>query len=573
MLSKPGIWRSFRTRQKVWQILIWLVPLAFLAFFFYQPLIAIFKVIFSPRFASGWSNFNLNNLTRPLGFTLFQAALSTILTLVLGLPLAYIFSHFRFPGKKVLSLLSTLPFILPTVVVAAGFNALLGPRGWINLGLMAIFGLTEAPLHFLNSLGAILVAHIFYNTTIIIRIVSTAWSNQDQRLAQAARTLGASPWQVFREVTLPLLRPSILAATLLVFLFDFTSFGVILMLGGPGFETIEVAIYKQAFFDLNLPMAGLLALVQLLFTLGISIFYNRVTTNQGSPKFQHIEKVIPRAPKTRSEKVWTTVLVIILIALIIAPLFALVARSFARLEPARGERSGFESGFTFSYYQELFTNRRASLFYVPPIQALQNSLLYAALTIIIALPLGFLLAYALHHNSRSSRWLDPLIMLPLGMSAVTLGLGFLVVFRSQGWTRAGLPILVPIAHSLIALPFIVRSILPTLKNIPPSLHESASSLGGSPWKIFREIDLPILFRSLLVAAIFAFTISLGEFGASSFISTPQNPTIPVAIYSYISQPGGLNYGQALAMSTLLLIVCTLGILLIEKGRLPGEEVF
>lgn len=550
-----------------------MVPLAFLVIFFYQPLVAIFKLIFSPQFSSGWSNFNLQDLTKPFGFTLFQATLSTILTLALGLPVAYMFSHFRFPGKKVLSLLSTLPFILPTVVVAAGFNALLGPRGWINLGLMAIFGLTEAPIHFLNSLGAILLAHVFYNTTIIIRIVSTAWSNQDQRLAQAACTLGASPWQVFREITLPLLRPSILAATLLVFLFDFTSFGVILMLGGPGFETIEVAIYKQAFYNLNLPMAGLLALIQLLFTLVISILYNRATTNRYSPKFQHIEKIEPKAPMSKTEKTWTAVLVIVLIVLIVSPLAALVARSFAMLEPARGERSGFTSGFTLAYYRELLTNRRASLFYVPPIQALQNSLLYAVLTIIIALPLGFMLAYALHRNSRSSRWLDPVIMLPLGTSAVTLGLGFLVVFNSQGWNWIGVPILIPIAHALIALPFVVRSILPTLKNIPPTLRESASSLGASPWRIFKEIDLPILFRSLLIAAIFGFTISLGEFGASSFITTPENPTIPVAIYSYISQPGGLNYGQALAMSTLLLIVCTLGIFLIEKVRLPGEEVF
>jgi thiamine transport system permease protein len=573
MTLKPGFWRSYRSRQTVWQVLIWLIPLAFLAIFFYQPLVAIFKLIFSPQFASGWLNFNLQDLTKPFGFTLFQATLSTTLTLALGLPIAYMFSHFRFPGKKVLSLLSTLPFILPTVVVAAGFNALLGPRGWINLGLMSIFGLAEAPIHFLNSLGAILLAHVFYNTTIIIRIVSTAWSNQDQRLAQAARTLGASPWQVFREITLPLLRPSILAATLLVFLFDFTSFGVILMLGGPGFETIEVAIYKQAFYNLNLPMAGLLAIIQLLFTLVISIFYNRATTNRYSPKFQQIEKVVPKAPGSKAEKAWIAVLVIILIVLIISPLIALVARSFAMLEPARGERSGFTSGFTLAYYRELFTNRRASLFYVPPIRALQNSLLYAALTIIIALPMGFLLAYVLHRNSRSSRWLDPVIMLPLGTSAVTLGLGFLVVFNPQTWNRIGIPILIPIAHALIALPFVVRSILPTLKNIPPTLRESASSLGASPWQIFKEIDLPILFRSLLIAAIFGFTISLGEFGASSFITTPENPTIPVAIYSYISQPGGLNYGQALAMSTLLLIVCTLGIFLIEKVRLPGEEVF
>lgn len=164
-------------------------------------------------------------------------------------------------------------------------------------------------------------------------------------------------------------------------------------------------------------------------------------------------------------------------------------------------------------------------------------------------------------------------MLPLGASAVTLGLGFLIIFNHSPWNRPGFLFLIPIAHALIALPFVVRTILPTLRNIPASIRESARSLGASPWQVFKQVELPILKRSLLMSAIFAFTISLGEFGASTFISTPENPTIPVAIFQYLSQPGGLNYGQAMAMSTILMLVCGLSIAVIEKIKLPGEEIF
>jgi thiamine transport system permease protein len=133
--------------------------------------------------------------------------------------------------------------------------------------------------------------------------------------------------------------------------------------------------------------------------------------------------------------------------------------------------------------------------------------------------------------------------------------------------------LIPIAHSLIALPFAIRTILPAILGIPNSLREVARVMGAKPWKVFREVDLPVLLRSIIVSLAFSFTISLGEFGASSFLSSPQTPTIPVLIYRYISQPGALNYGQALAMSTLLLLTSAAGSLLIEKIRLPGEELF
>jgi thiamine transport system permease protein len=561
-------------RNPTWRAaLFWLLPAAFLGYFFYQPLVALFNLLFSPTWDFSLANLNWRKIWDPLWFTILQAGLSTLLTLIIGLPGAWLFARFAFPGKKILKMLTTLPFILPTVVVAAGLNALLGPRGWVNLGLIALLNLESAPIQFLNTFGAILTAHVFYNTTIIIRVVSNAWSQQNIRLQHAATVLGASPWQTFKEVTLPLLRPSILSATLLVFLFNFTSFGVVLMLGGPQFATLEVEIYIQALHMLNLPLASILSIIQLIFTLGITVGYNQLAGMREFAITPRSQEIGLRKPRNLLERVVIIVLIISLFALLVSPLASLVMRSFVKLEANRGERGVVQRGLTLRYYRELGTNRRGALFYVPPIMAARNSFMFAIITIIITLFLGLLVAYALKQHTPLNAFLDPLLMLPLGASAITLGLGFIIVFNHPPFSNLAFPILLPIAHSLVALPFVVRTLGPALGNIPESLRNAARVLGAKPLQVWREIDLPLITPAILVATIFALTISLGEFGASIFLSRPQYPTLPVAIFRYISQPGALNYGQALAMSTILMVVCAGGILLIEQLRLPGRDLF
>jgi len=568
-LIQPATGTALKSRGN-WDVLaLWLLPLLFLGLFFFAPLISVFKLAGEAAVTAAPQANLLDRITRPLGFTFYQAALSTLATLALGLPAAYIFGRYTFPGKSLLRVLTTLPFILPTVVVAAAFNALIGPRGWINLGLMNLFNLTAPPLQMLNSLPAILIAHVFYNTTIVIRVVGSAWSQLDPRMEQASRVLGATPLKTLREVTLPLLRPAILAAGLLVFMFDFTSFGVILLLGGPQFATLEVEIYIQALHMLNLPLAGLLSAVQLLCTLGFTIAYSRASLHLNVPLAPRLQGEGMRRIRTWREKLLVGVTIILLAVLLVLPLAALGARSVVRLEADRGERGGVQTGLTLDYYRELFVNRRQSLFYVPPIEAARNSLVYAGTTVLISLTLGFLASSALARRARINRVLDPLLMLPLGTSAVTLGLGFIVVFSRPPFDPESFPLLIPLAHSLVALPFVVRTLLPALRSIPISLRQAAGVLGASPLRTWWEVDLPIITRAAMVSAVFAFTISLGEFGATSFLARPEYPTLPVAIYRFIGQPGALNYGQALAMSTLLMLVCGLGILLIERMRLPG----
>ncbi len=540
--------------------LLWLFPLTFLVVAFFYPLSRIIALTFD---ASTLTSSNLLLAWRVFLFTLYQAALSTLLTLLLGLPAAYLFARYDFPGKSVLRALTAVPFMLPTVVVAAGFSALLGPRGLIqNL-------FPDSNFQFIGTLTAILIAHVFYNTTIVMRVVSNALSSLDPRLEAAARSLGADPLRVWRHVTFPLLRPALLASSLLVFLFDFTSFGVILLLGGSQFATLEVEIYLRVLRLPNLSLAALLSIIQLVCTLLISLLYTRVVSRtiiQTAPR--SASSNIRRA-RTLRERLFVIVLPILLTAFFLLPLSALPFRSLFRIEADRGQRGDVQYGFTTDYYSELFVNRRGSVFYVPPIQATANSLGYAGATVGLSLLLGFPAALALARPTRLEKILDPLIILPLGSSAVMLGLGFIISYGA--WLSS--PWLVPFAHTLVALPFVIRSLQPAIASIPERIREAAATLGASPLEVWRNIDLPILRRATLTAGVFAFTISLGEFGATLLISRPEYPTLPVAIERFLSQPGGLNYGQAMAMATLLMLLTLLGILLIEKLRLPGTGEF
>jgi thiamine transport system permease protein len=544
--------------------LLWVVPLLFLIIFFFFPLYAIFELtmtrwLIEPFTAASW-----HRVWRALYFTFYQASLSMLITMLIGLPGAYLFSRYKFAGKKLLRAASTVPFIMPTVVVAASFNALLGPKGLLNYVLMDIFALEKPPIVLLNTLGAIVLAHVFYNTSVVLRMVGSAWEQLDPQMEQAARSLGASPWQTWWKIVFPILKTPILAAALLVFLFDFTSFGVVLLLGGPSYATLEVEIYIQAMHMLNLPLAGLLSAIQLGFTLILTVIYSRLVKRSVYQTQPRLLGESQSRAKTWRERIFIILMVITLFTLLITPLAALSIRSFTRLEAERGERTTVSTGLTLDYYRELFVNRRSALFYVPPIEAVRNSLAYAGLTIMISLSIGFLAASALSKKLWVNQFLDPLLMLPLGTSAVTLGLGFILVFNQPPLDVRSFPFLMPIAHSLVALPFVIRTILPAIQSIPLPLKQAASILGASPFRVWQHVDLPIIARAGFVAAIFSFTLSLGEFGATSFLARPEFPTIPIAIYRYLSQPGALNYGQALAMATILMFVCGVSIYFVEK---------
>lgn len=567
-----------RASSKWLPVILWVAPLAFLALFYFYPLWGILSASFA-RGSGGLAAPFLEAIYSPsvrgvLWFTVWQAALSTILTLLFGLPAAYLIARYTFRGKSLILALTGIPFVLPTLVVAAAFNALLGPGGWVNLALMECFGLSHPPVQFVNTIWAILLAHIFYNTTIVLRLVGDFWSHIDPRLAQAAQVLGASRWETSHRVTLPLLMPAITTAALLIFIFDFTSFGVILVLGGPRFATLEVEIYYQTISLFNLPLAAALAVLQLACTLVLTIAYTRLSARLSRPLTLRPRTYTQKRLSTWRSRLLAGITIILLLVLLTAPLVALAARSFTRLEPERGQLSTVDRGLTLDFYRELAINRRESLFFAPPTTAIAISLGYAAATVVLALALGLPAAWALtRRTSKFNTIVDPVLMLPLGTSAVTLGLGFIIALGRPPLDLRASPWLIPLAHTLVAMPFVVRSLTPALRSIQPRLRHAAAVLGATPSQSLRHVDLPLVGRALFVAAVFAFTISMGEFGATALIARPEYPTVPLAIYRFISQPGALNYGQALALSTILMLITAGGMLAIERLRVADIGEF
>ena len=508
-----------------WRLATAVVPAAFVALFFAFPLASILE-----RGLTSAGGLSLPAGTGALlWFTAWQAAASTLLTLAAGLPLAWAIGRFRFRGRSLARALVLVPFVLPTVVVATAFLALL-------------------PAGYERGIWAILAAHVFFNVAVVTRIVGGAWATIDPASADAAAVLGAGPWRRAREVTLPQLAPALSASAALTFLFTFTSFGVILILGGPGRATLETEIYNRAARQFDLHAAAVLSLLQLVAVAFVLAVASILELRAGPASTLTDEGGVLRRPAGRERIVVATVLAVAASVLML-PLAVLVRRSIGS-------------------WGALFQETPALL--VEPWQAAVYSVAFASLAALVALVVGGLAAMALARRPPGA--VDGFVLLPLGASAVMLGFGFLIAFddppidfRSSWW-------LVPVAQSLVAAPFVVRIVAPALRSIDPRLREVAATLGASPARAWREVDLPLGGRAFAVAAGFAFAVALGEFGATVFVARAEQPTLPVAIFRFLGRPGNENQGLAAALAVVLagIVVCAaLAAERLADGREPS----
>lgn len=504
----------------------------FLAVFFFYPLLVILSRSFSDV-TSVWGILSNPFYRERLLFTLWQALLSTFFTVLLGLPSALLFARFEFRGKRLLRSAFTIPFVMPSVVAAIGFLSLLGPRGLSGIDLQ-------------NSLAIILLVHVFYNYAIVVRIVGAYLETLGYRLHEAARVLGSSVWRVTWRVTLPIAMPAIIAAATLVFIFCFSSFGVILILAPDArFATLEVSIYRLTTRMLQLDQAAVLVLLQLLIISVFTWFYTHLQARLAVQLPGHNRIVKPYGA-------WRWLLaanILIASLLILAPLLALLYQAFwwggGWLPSLRNFQALGEASLSVG-----FVGLQAALW---------NSLRFAVSSMLLALLVGFAFAYAVVRARWY--WLDSLSLLPLATSAVTLGLGYLLAFpmlRASAWGLI-------LAHSLIAFPFVARSLLPALRALPDNVVYAAVTLGSRPLNILRRVELPLLLPSLITAASFAFAISIGEFGASLMLTRPEYATLPVAIFNRLGRPGAANYGAALALCAVLMALTTVVMLLLEHA--------
>ena len=534
------------------------LPAAFLGVFFVLPAGTIFDL--GLRGDGGWDLAAVGDvLTSPVTrrvawFTTWQAVVSTVLTVLVALPAAWVIGRMRIRGRSVFAALLVVPFVLPTVVVGTAFLAVLGPDGPVSGAARAL----GAEVDLRQTATAVIAAHVFFNYAVVARTVGAAWLSVDPASEEAARTLGASRWTSFRTVTLPQLQPALAGAAAIVFLFSFTSFGVVKILGGPRIATIEVEIHRRTTELLDLRTAAVLSVLQLTAVVAALALYRRAGRRRGVSRLGAGTSVLHR-PNV-GERALVAVTLVSAVLLLATPVLTLVWRS---VDTVGGPGLGF--------YRSLDTTGRGSISFVPPIEAVRNSLVFGGAAALTALVVGTAAAVGLRRLGRRARGvLDSSVMLPLGVSAVTVGFGFLVALDSPPVDLRRSPLLIPAAQAVIAIPFVVRSLLPALDAIPPRLRDAAASLGASPRQVWWQIDVQLLRPPALVAFGFAYAISLGEFGATVFIARADAPTVPVAIFRALSQPGAVSVGQAMALSTILLTLTAVVMLVVD--RLGDERV-
>ncbi len=465
-------------------------------------------------------------------YTLWQAAASTLLTLLVGMVPAYVLHRFRFRGRAVARALMIVPFFLPTVVVAAAFVAVL-------------------PGHWRDTPRAVVAAHVYLNVAVVVQIVGAMWEVVPHDLTGAARTLGASPWQVARHVVLPVLRPALASAAAVVFVFCFTSFGAAKLLGGVGHPTVEMEIVRLATQIGDIGSAAVLAVLQLLVVaavLAASTWVQRRTRLALAGDARPVRVTVGR---------WPARVGLAGAALFAAPVVAMAIRSL------RGA-----SGWTVRGWTHLGdTGRRGGLGVGVDLAAmLRTSFGYAAMAAVLATVLGVLGAVVIDRAAGWGWLLDAGLALPLATSAVTIGLGMLITFdhppvdwRASWW-------LVPVGHALIATPFAVRTLLGVLRAVPADRRAAAATLGASPWRVLREVDGRALRRPAVSAAGLAAAISLGEFGATTVLSRSGHETMPLAIGRLLGRAGTLPLQHAYVLATILALACAVVVGLTDVFR-------
>ena len=492
-----------------------------------------------------------------IGFTAYQAALSTILSVLLGLPGAYVLSRFSFRGRRFLRSLTILPFVLPGIMVAIGFVAMFGTNGTLNDVLRAV-GLPTVDILF--TLKIVILAHAFYNAPLVTRVTTAAWESVDVRAVETARSLGASPLRAFRDVIVPQLLPAILTGALLTFIFTFMTFPIVLALGGLQLATVEVWVYQRV-QQLEIAEAAALAVVETAISLVLTYAYLRYEARQAEMGTGTPPEREPLVPSLRSlvsaRRLAIAGYGVVVLVVFVGPLASMVIESL----------SG-GTGFTLRWYRFLVERQATGAgFQTKPLPAVRNSLFFAAGTVAIAVPMGVTISVV----TRRQRWggfVQSMAMAPLAVSGIITGIGLLqgLVFGIPlpGPYRIQLtgPMAIVAAHAVSAYPFVVRNVSPLLARIDRAMLESARSLGATRGRALLDVELPLVASGVVAGAAFALAISIGEFNSTVILAEGATSyTMPVAVERYL---GSRTLGPASAMGTVMLAVTAASFVVIDR---------
>lgn len=502
---------------------LWVIPALLLLTFLIYPLIKLAAAAWSPEMLGELTDSTLWEVAL---LACGQAALSVGLSLLVGIPIARVLFSYQFRGRGFILALVTVPFVLPTVVVALGFRSLFGDA--IPAGLMLV-----------------VLAHVYINLAVVIRLIGAQWSTLDPRMEVTAATLGANPFRVFTTITLPALRNSIVLAASVVFIFSFSSLGIVVVLGdGSGTRTLEQVLLRSTSVLLDFPAALAAAILQLVVVSLVFVISARVSRDE--PRATVVlkrEQISGR--KTRFAVVLTCLVAVILV---ISPIASILWSSISS-----------SGGITLQWWSDLVSTSNTRI--GSPIAALGRSLGLALGTAVLAAILGGAIAIAVMSKKG---FVVTLALIPLGISAVTLGLGILLAFSRGSLDLRGTGVLIPITHALIAVPIVVAVATPSLRNVDPRRYFVALSLGAAPMRAWWTAFGTVFGGVMLAAGGLAAAVSLGEFGAATLLSRTDSPTVPVQIARLLGKPGESAFATAAVLSVILIIITMTLLLIVDR---------
>ncbi|MCK2019939.1 ABC transporter permease [Peribacillus frigoritolerans] len=481
--------------------------------------------------------------------SVYISLLSVLVSALIGIPLAFIFNRYDFPGRSFFSSAAILPIVLPSLVGVMAFMFLYGESGLIPNAIKDLFGLDKVPFK-IGGVSGILIVHAYTMYVYFYMTVSAAINKIDPSLEEAAFNLGANKLKVFWKVTFPLLTPAIVAASLLVFMISMASFSAPFLLAG-GYRVLSLQIYFSKIngdMEIAATQSVILSIVSISFLLFMRWYQNRKDYRMASKGIgAHRSEV--KNPVMKWVMVVTGVIGVIILLL---PHFTILLLS---LVP--------DGTWTFQTYPTVFNVENYRLLFEDPniFKPLRNSLLMAFIATLANLVFGVIASYVLVKRKFVGKsFVDILVMIPWALPATVIGMNLIFAFNepsvfSFGQILVGTFWILPLAYFIRHIPLVVRSTNAVLEQLDDSIEEAARNLGAKWFYTFRRVIFPIIMPGVLSGTLLAFIESVGEFPTSVLLYTISNRPISIEIMNQLRM---FNMGQAAAYGmiqiTLIVIV-------------------
>ena len=486
---------------------------------------------------------------------------------MVGIPLSFFTATRSFPGRRFLLSLSAIPLCLPPLLVALGYVMFWGMQGVVNRLMMSFGGGSIATSSFLYSPLGIILAQGFYNFPLVMKTCGDAWSQLPRNQHDAALLLGASPWRVFRTITLVQLLPAIATSAMVVFLYCFLSFVIVLVFGGVGTTVLEVEIYQAARSSLNFPLVAALALVETALALAVVALYSLVEGRGRENKGLAWDSAGLGRKKVDGwrEALFLGLLLALVLLFFLLPLVQLVLSAFSERNS-----SSFTGRLTLQYLQNLFSRRS---FYL----ALKNTLLTSSLSSVLAVGAALFYSLLLREWSRrrarklaggdTSLFLGRVLpLLPMAVSSVVLAIGASSLTIKVLPDLRGSPWMLVFLQAALYWPFAFRQISGALEKVPTSLDDAALMLAEFPLDRVFRVYLPLCRKNIVAALGFCFALGCGDTTLPLVLAIPRFETL--ALYTY-NLAGSYRFNEA-CCSGLVLAALTMPIFFVSGRNLSRK---